>query len=177
VAQAVLKGDHMDDVVRDVTMMGAAAIRPVVTDHVVVPGRALASPRLAERWRRVALGSAKQCGRAVVPDILAPCLFADVMRGDAPVLMLVEPSRAGTATPAEFRRLCGGAAEVVLLVGPEGGWSDEEVGAAAGGGVHCWSLGPRTLRADRAAMVAISVLDYLAAVEGHPRDGGAPNAG
>jgi 16S rRNA (uracil1498-N3)-methyltransferase len=85
-------------------------------------------------------------------------------------------ARARTPTPAGLRRLCGGAAEVVLLVGPEGGWSDEEVDVATDAGVHCWSLGPRTLRADRAAMVAISVMEYLAADEWPPSRGGGPNA-
>src|SRR5690348_6517036 len=65
-AQAVLKGDKMDEVVRDATMMGAAAIEPLVTEHTlahVKPGRA------PERWRRIAIASAKQCGRAVLPSI------------------------------------------------------------------------------------------------------------
>src|SRR5262245_48065872 len=65
-AQAVLKGEKMDDVVRDATMMGVAAIEPVVTDHVAAH---LKEGRAPERWRRIAIASAKQCRRAVVPEI------------------------------------------------------------------------------------------------------------
>ena len=65
-AQAALKGEKMDDVVRDATMMGVTAVEPIVTDYTAAhmkPGRA------PERWRRIAVASAKQCRRAVVPAV------------------------------------------------------------------------------------------------------------
>ena len=67
-AQAVLKGDHMDDVVRDATMMGASAIEPLLTERTIVRARGLADGNAADRWRRVAIASAKQCRRAVLAD-------------------------------------------------------------------------------------------------------------
>src|SRR5919198_3556215 len=63
-AQAVLKGDRMDDVVRDATMMGVSAIEPIVTERTTASVRALRQGRPGERWRRVAVASAKQCRRA-----------------------------------------------------------------------------------------------------------------
>src|SRR5438477_8948794 len=68
VAMAVLKADHMDDVVRDVTMLGAAAIVPITTARVIAPNRTR-SHDVVQRWERVAVASAKQCGRAVVPVV------------------------------------------------------------------------------------------------------------
>ena len=65
-AQAVIKGEKMDDVVRDATMMGVAAIEPLVTEHTAAHMKAGRAP---ERWRRIAIASAKQCRRAVVPAI------------------------------------------------------------------------------------------------------------
>src|SRR4029079_8270181 len=65
-AQAVLKGEKMDDVVRDATMMGVTAIEPLVTGHTVAHMKAGRAP---DRWRRIAISSAKQCRRAVVPAI------------------------------------------------------------------------------------------------------------
>ena len=65
-AQALLKGDKMDDVVRDAAMAGAFAIQPIVTAH-TEPSILRAAERRHDRWRTIAIGSAKQSGRAVVP--------------------------------------------------------------------------------------------------------------
>src|SRR3954471_24449609 len=73
-AQAALKGEKMDDVVRDATMMGVAAIEPLVTSHTAAH---LKAGRAPERWRRIAIASAKQCRRAVVPRIGEGMLLAD----------------------------------------------------------------------------------------------------
>src|SRR3954469_7517231 len=71
-AQAVLKGDKMDDVIRDAVMLGAAAIQPIVTRRTEVTIAALLKGARLDRWRRVALASVKQSRRAVVPDIRVP---------------------------------------------------------------------------------------------------------
>src|SRR6185369_556951 len=93
-AQAVLKGDKMEAVIRDATMMGVAAIRPVITQRTVVPRSAADQPGVQTRWHRVAVSSAKQCGRAVVPRIEPPAAF-EVLLDDtssASRLILVEPA-------------------------------------------------------------------------------------
>src|SRR4029450_1888473 len=74
-AQAVLKGDKMDDVVRDAVMIGAAAIRPILTARTETTAAIREKGRRKERWERVAVSSAKQCGRAIVPPILEPVTF------------------------------------------------------------------------------------------------------
>src|SRR6187397_1621022 len=78
-AQAVLKGDKMDDVVRDATMMGAAAIVPLITEHTVAHIKPGAAP---DRWRRIAIASAKQCRRAVVPVVHPAVRFAEWLSSD-----------------------------------------------------------------------------------------------
>lgn len=175
-AQAVLKGDRMDAVVRDATMMGVAAIRPTVTDHVAVPSRALGTDRLAARWRRIALGSAKQCGRAVVPDVAAPVPLSEVLRDAHRVVMLVEPRHAAVGAPDLAARLRDDS-DLVLLVGPEGGWSDAELELARESEAGLWSLGPRVLRADAAALVALSILAYLADAPAPRRPASGPMTG
>ena len=80
-AQAVLKGASMDDVVRDAAMMGVCAIVPLVTAHTVA--RKATSPHGADRWRRIALASAKQCRRARIPEVGEPVAF-DAWRKHAP---------------------------------------------------------------------------------------------
>ena len=160
-AQAALKGDKIDDVIRDAVMMGVTSIQPLLTARTEVPAAVFSRGRRLERWQRIAVSSAKQCGRAVVPPVLAPCPLADCLDGrtPGPVLILVEPAAAppGRARwpPADAPR------SATLLVGPEGGWTDDEVARSLEAGCLPVSLGPRTLRADAAAIVALSVLQYL----------------
>ena len=68
-AIGVLKGDQMDTVVRDATVMGVSALVPLATDHVSVPTRAWRDDAAVMRWQRVAVAAAKQCQRAVVPAV------------------------------------------------------------------------------------------------------------
>ena len=163
--QAVLKGDKMDAVVRDATMMGVTAVWPIVTDRTVVPRAAVEQGGALDRWHRVAVASAKQCGRAVVPEIAAPSRFTalltpDDARASALRLQLVEPSAsAGDDTPSSS--LPGAPPPRALVaIGPEGGWSADEVRAALDAGWHHWTLGGRTLRAESAPLAALAVLTY-----------------
>jgi 16S rRNA (uracil1498-N3)-methyltransferase len=158
--QAVLKGDKMDDVVRDAVMLGVAAIRPILTWRCETTIGALERSHRRERWHRIAVSSAKQCGRAVVPAIHEPlgfehCLDTTVTT-DAPGLMLVEPGTG--ASTLSLRELPERPPqEVSLLVGPEGGWTESEV---TRGGAVCRlvTIGGRTLRADMAPVVAMTAL-------------------
>ena len=161
-AQAILKGDKMDDVVRDATMMGVAAIEPVVTEHTTVRLKTLADGRAAERWRRVAIASAKQCRRAVLPPIGKGTEFTDWLLQDAAELrlMLVEPTAAIEGHPLSTVSTAR-PSSATLLVGPEGGWSAAEIEAAVRVGWIPITLGRRTLRADAVAIVAIGVLQFI----------------
>jgi 16S rRNA (uracil1498-N3)-methyltransferase len=162
-AQAVLKGDKMEAVIRDATMMGVAAIRPVITQRTVVPRSAADQPGVQTRWHRVAVASAKQCGRAVVPRIEPPAAFEVLLQdtSSASRLILVEPA-ALAADPADGDRTLDGAApdSALVLIGPEGGWTEDEVARAQQAGCRPLSLGARTLRAESAPLAALSVLTY-----------------
>ena len=164
-AQAVLKGDKMDDVVRDAVMMGVAAIQPLLTTRSEITLASLRRGHRQERWQRIAVSSAKQCGRAVVPAILESRGFDAVaasladMTLPGPGLMFVEPSAAidllsfGDLDAAPPR-------ETTVLIGPEGGWTAEEI---EGGSTACRlvTLGTPTLRADAMAIVALTALFTL----------------
>jgi 16S rRNA (uracil1498-N3)-methyltransferase len=165
VVHAVLKGDKMDDVVRDAVMMGAAAIQPIVTARSETSLAAITRGQRVDRWHRIAVASAKQCGRAVVSEILdARPLDADATwltgpRIPDPRLLLVEP---GTSQPARTPGEVGEppAAAASIIVGPEGGWTPEELETLAPVTVPV-TLGHRTLRADRAATIAMAALQAV----------------
>lgn len=158
-AQAALKGEKMDDVVRDATMMGVAAIEPLITVHTASHLRPGHAP---DRWRRIAIASAKQCRRAVVPRVGEGTAFDDWIARDASPLrvILVEPSASVEGHPVST--LHGERpSDATLLIGPEGGWSEREIDAAVSAGYFPLTLGRRTLRADAVPIVALGVLQFL----------------
>jgi len=159
--QAVLKGDGMEDVVRDAVMLGVAAIQPIVTTRTEVSMATLARGHRRERWERVAVASAKQCGRAVVPDVHEPESLEDFLSrrtatAGEPSLMLVEPSAGGAVVSLSGLPESPPPA-ATLIVGPEGGWTEDEIAAAARA-CTLLSLGGRTIRANAMGLVALAAL-------------------
>ena len=80
VGQALLKADKLDAVVRDATMLGVAAIEPLLTANAIVQKRAPGRDRAVHRWQRIAVASSKQARRAVVPSIGGPTEFREWIR-------------------------------------------------------------------------------------------------
>jgi 16S rRNA (uracil1498-N3)-methyltransferase len=162
-AQAVLKGDKMDDVIRDAVMLGVAAVQPIVTKRTEATVAALMKGARVERWRRVALASVKQSRRAMLPDVRTPMTLENLLDepGSALRLMLVEPSASADVEPVSAMQGMPRPDNATLFVGPEGGWTEPEWSEAAAHGVRLVSLGARTLRADAVPVAAISVLQFL----------------
>ncbi len=157
-ASAALKSDKMDDVVRDAVMLGVIAIQPLITQRTEIAARAMRRGGRISRWQRIAVASAKQCGRAVVPPVRNVVSLAEALGGPPPGLrvMLAEPG-AGVGDARALRRLPRSQA-VELFVGPEGGWTDDEVQCAIRAGSMLITLRGQTLRADAAPLVAVSAL-------------------
>ncbi len=153
--QAVSKGERMELVIQKATELGAAAIVPIWTARTVVqPG---GDGRL-RRWRTIAQEAARQCGRADVPAIADPLPLQKVLEASVPEatrkLLLWEES-----TGAPLRRaLSGTELAVHLLVGAEGGFTAAEADAARAAGFEPVGLGPRILRTETAALVALALV-------------------
>jgi 16S rRNA (uracil1498-N3)-methyltransferase len=169
-AQAVLKSDKMDQVIRDAVMLGVAAIQPVATERTEVPRAAVRAGGRHERWDRMVIASVKQCGRAVVPAVHPTQTLSEFLAAqrDAVSLMFVEPS-AGSAAEPSMEGSCASLqsletrvpAKATILIGPEGGWAPQELTDAVSAGVILVTMGPRVLRADAAGALAIAVLQYI----------------
>jgi len=158
-AIGVLKGDQMDAVVRDATMLGAAAIQPLRTAHVSVPPKAWQSGAARERWQRVAIASATQCRRSVVPQVFPVADLDACLRAPAALrLMCAEPAL--SAEVADWKPVAV-PESVLVLIGPEGGWAAAEVDQAVAAGARLLSLGPRTLRAETAPVVALTLVSSV----------------
>ena len=160
-AIGLLKGDQMTTVVRDATVLGAAAIVPFASAHTARPA-GLRGDRERARWERVAVAAAKQCGRSVVPAIEPATLFPEILGRDAAWrVTCVEPRKSAAAAGVTAAPGAEGAPRVptaVLFVGPEGGWSADELRRLEEAGTERLDLGPRTLRAELAPAVALTVL-------------------
>jgi 16S rRNA (uracil1498-N3)-methyltransferase len=161
-AQALLKSDKMDRVIRDAVMLGVAAVQPFVSRRTDVPMKAVEKGGRQDRWDRTVVSSVKQCGRAVVPPVHETKEFRDLLQSTAgrTRLMFVEPGAVND--PRDVTSLEGEQpSEAIVMVGPEGGWDPQEIADAAAAGVTLLSFGARVLRADAAGAAVISVLRYI----------------
>jgi len=160
--QALLKGGRMDWLIQKATELGVARIVALQTTRVVArPAGERAGARRA-RWERVAREAVKQCGRAVAPVVEGPRslghLLTEVDQHDGTWLFCEGPAGVPLARVA---REAGGLRRLLLLVGPEGGFSNEEVRQGQAVGARLVSLGPRILRAESAGLAALALCQYL----------------
>jgi 16S rRNA (uracil1498-N3)-methyltransferase len=156
-AVSPLRGDRMELVVQKATELGVSEIRPVITVRTDAAARPALSGTRQERWEKVASGAAEQCGRAVVPVLAATAMLGAVLDDafDGMKLLFLERSAPSALSSLPRPR------RVLLLVGPAGGWEDSEVERATAAGFLTAGLGPRILRAETAALAAISAAQVL----------------
>lgn len=174
--QSLARGEKMDWIVQKATELGVARIVPVSVERSVVR---LANEERADRklahWQAVAASACEQCGRNRLPGITAPMdFFAALSLTDAIELRLLlspegqeslaalAPKRsAGDDAVVDASVVAGATRRVALLIGPEGGFEDHEIAAAARHGFRAVRFGPRVLRTETAAIAAITALQAL----------------
>lgn len=156
-AQAVSKGERMDYTIQKAVELGATAIQPLVTDHVVVRLTAERWERKLEHWQAIAVSACEQSGRTMIPRIAPVLDLRDWLNAQsAGALKLVLSP--GAASAARVRRKD---EPVMLLVGPEGGLSEMEQKLVDISGFTALPLGPRVLRTETAGMVALAMVQSL----------------
>jgi 16S rRNA (uracil1498-N3)-methyltransferase len=154
--QAVPKGDRMDLIVQKATELGVAQIVPVVTGRSVVRPSAMRS----RRWQTIAQEAARQSGRADIPEVTEPLLLPEaVARASSGARFVLWEEEHGQSLR---RALEGGTREVTLLIGPEGGLAVGEVVEARTHGFVPVGLGPRILRVETAAIIAVALVQAAA---------------
>jgi 16S rRNA (uracil1498-N3)-methyltransferase len=160
---ALLKGEKFDLVVQKATELGASRVVPVTTSRADVRIRnGDEAKRKVTRWQRIALEAAKQCGRARLMNIEDPAEFKALV--DRPPeqgeLRLMFAERDGSSLTEAARNQQSVSPKVFALVGPEGGWTDDEIELAREGGWQIVTLGGRTLRAETAAIAIVALLQH-----------------
>ncbi len=161
-AIALLKGEKFDLVIQKTTELGVKRIVPLDTERGDVRLRDGDAQKRLTRWRRIALESAKQTGRAYVPEIDAPLAFNLMLRsaGDNNGMLLMFSERAGKSLSEATNGFGSQSKETIALVGPEGGWSDDEIELAREAAWEIVTLGGRTLRAETAGIMVVALLQH-----------------
>ncbi len=160
---ALLKGEKFDLVVQKATELGASRIVPLASSRADVRiSNGDEAKRKVTRWQRIALEAAKQCGRAQLMEIEEPVGFNALIEwpAEAAELRLMFAERNGTSFATVARDSSSGSAKVFALIGPEGGWADEEIELARKAGWQIVTLGGRTLRAETAAIAIVALLQH-----------------
>lgn len=156
---ALIKFDRFEWMIEKVTELGVERITPVLASR-SEKGLALAAVKRLERWRRIAREASQQARRARLPVITPPVQFESAVAEASNCRLLLDEARAGpplldALPPAATRSRTD---NVAVLVGPEGGWTEEERRIAQSAGWQAVSLGACVLRAETAAMAAVAVL-------------------
>jgi len=158
-AQALPKGAKLGQIVQKATELGVSAFWPLMTEHTVVsPGRGSGTGKLG-RWQRIAIGAMKQSLRTRLPEIRPPMGFEEMLEGVSGFDLALMAALSNDAMPLN-RALDEGASRrrILILVGPEGGFSASEIDRARSAGVRPITLGPRRLRAETAAIVVLAMV-------------------
>ncbi len=157
--QALLKGEKMDWVIQKSTELGVDQIVPVQTTHGVVKIQPERVDHQRGRWERIALEAAQQSERWTIPTVAPPTTLSQALqelKGTAAKFILAERSKdlalAKAMIPMEANQ------SIALLVGPEGGWSEEEIRQASAAGFQRVTMGERILRAETAALAAVTIV-------------------
>ncbi|MDD4879764.1 MAG: 16S rRNA (uracil(1498)-N(3))-methyltransferase [Candidatus Omnitrophica bacterium] len=158
--QALPKLDKMDLIIEKATELGVAKIIPVTTGRTVVRTDAKKENSKAERWRKITLVAAKQCGRSTIPEVMPVTGFADALKALNDAEIKIIPSLSGN-TKALKEVLKGRKVKsAAVFIGPEGDFTEKEINDAEAAGAIPVSLGPEVLRSETAAICALSVLNY-----------------
>ena len=154
---AIFKFDHFEWALEKATELGVLAITPVLARR-TEKHLAFASAKRLERWRRIALESAKQSRRTDVPTVAEPTVLSSALGAEtSPNRILLSEAEQAHSLHGALEPLRDRGEPLALAIGPEGGWTAEEMAQFASAGWSPVTLGPRILRAETAAIAAIAI--------------------
>jgi 16S rRNA (uracil1498-N3)-methyltransferase len=157
--QSLLKGEKMDWVIQKATELGVSEIVPIESQHSVVQLKADRVNHQLARWQRIALEAAQQSEQWRIPTVATPqslsALLTSLATGTL-TLMLAERREGKSLQTVTLPQDARGS--ILVLIGPEGGWSQEEAQIDEQAGIQPITLGEHILRAETAAIAAISIL-------------------
>ena len=152
--QGLLKGNAMDDVVQKAVQLGATDLWPIRAERSNLPAGPERLARKLDHWQRIVESAAQQCGARHLTRLHGERTLAEFLAAPPPArLFMLDPG--APTLPLTLPR-----ADLALLIGPEGGWSDEERSLAGSAGAAVHGLGDRVLRAETAPLAALAALRH-----------------
>lgn len=168
VAQSLPKGDKLEIVIQKGTEAGAAVFQPFLSQRTVVQYDERKEAKRLERWRKIAEEAAEQSHRSVIPQVNEVQTWKSLLKQfsefDLILFCYEEEGRSGGGLRGilqEFRsRRSDAAPRIMIVIGPEGGFTPQEAEAATEAGAYLIGLGKRILRTETAALYALACLAY-----------------
>jgi len=159
-AQSLLKGEKMDYLIQKATELGVKEIIPFFSSRSIPLLEKSGKQKRHQRWERISIESSKQCGRGMIPKIEPLQDYSEVLRtasSDFLLLILWEKEEVRLKEALERSKE---KKRIFFIVGPEGGFSEEEIEEAKKAGFITVTLGKRVLRAETASLCLLSILQY-----------------
>ncbi len=160
--QGLPKSDKMELIVQKSVELGVYEIIPVITERCITKiNTDKDAQNKAERWQKIALEAAKQCNRGIIPKVGNPIKFRDAVKQAENMDLSIIPYEKESSV--NFKDIASGLNKIrsaSVFIGPEGGFSEQEIQQADSSGVKKITLGPRILRTETAGLVAVSIMMY-----------------
>lgn len=154
-AQCVSKGERMDYTIQKAVELGVSCIQPLLSSRSVVKLDAQRWEKRQEHWQGVVIAACEQCGRNRLPELLPVQALSSWLTDSEELRLVLAPGNARTLRKLPL------VTAASLLVGPEGGLSEDEIAAALQNGCTAVGLGPRVLRTETAGVAALAALQAL----------------
>ena len=160
--QAIPKANKLDAIIRHATELGANRIIPFFSTRSVPRWDSSQSSHKQQRWRRIAVEACRQSGRADIPEVADIVPFTDMLSSLPPDGLKLIPWEGETKVFIRdvLRNNEKTSRGIILAIGPEGGFSTQEIEQAKGSGFVSVSLGKRVLRVETASLAALAVIQY-----------------
>jgi len=161
-AQAVIKSRPMEYLIQKVTELGIHSIHPFYSERTIIQLKSEHLKNTINRWMEIMKSACKQCGRVTLPTLNTPLTFEEMIN-NAPDTETLKILLWEDEDKTDLKRLLTSmslAPHVFAMVGPEGGFTSNEINLAREAGFHIVSLGNRILRAETAAVSLISIIQY-----------------
>jgi len=162
IAQALIKSHPMEYLIQKVTELGIHSIHPFYSERTVIQLKSVHLKNKMDRWVEIMKSACKQCGRVTLPDLNTPLQFEELINNvpNKKTLKILLWEDEDKVDLKRFLRSMSPLPHILAIVGPEGGFNQNEINLAREAGFQIISLGNRILRAETAAVSLISIIQY-----------------
>ena len=155
-AQGIARSERMDLIIQKAVELGVTHIIPLLTERTLIQLTSERRDKKLAHWRGIIISACEQCGRNIMPSLQSPLPFSEwIAQTSGEMRLLLDPS--GDLSLQSLPR----SNKISLLIGPEGGFSEQEKRLALAHGSHRVRMGPRTLRTETASISALTALQLL----------------